>query len=173
MIENREHHYYVTRVILPGIIFSDITANFVDALKSDKEGEGVTIIKEIWNGFAKKLPPEKVIPDDGIEVYVDELEEGVELVTIAFPEPEIRNETYFTGLVKPKGSEAFRVFSLERSINPMSKEVCTMLTENSPAGRANFGPGPEPTRENFRDTVKEILSEAKPAVTVIRKQPSE
>lgn len=126
------------------------------------------MISEIWDGFAAKMPPEDVIPSEGIEVFIDQLERGVELTTIKLPTPAGRNETYFIGLVKPKGGAVYRAFSLEYSISPMNGSIGTMLTESSNESRVNYGPGPEPQRDQFVAAVKEIVCKKKTANTFIK-----
>ncbi|WP_444915928.1 hypothetical protein [Microbulbifer sp. TRSA007] len=161
---NREHHYCMTRIILPKVIFSDAVENFVAAIHRD----GRDVISNIWDSFADKLPENEIISSEEIDVFVDDLEKGVVLTTIKLPTPIQRNETYYIGLVKPKGSEIYRCFSLEYSVNPMNGEVGTMLTERSQDSRANHGPGPAPNKELFVKAVSNLVVSRKSPVSFIK-----
>ncbi|MDP1980515.1 hypothetical protein [Undibacterium sp.] len=159
----RDHHWAMTRIILPRFLREDVAAVFTEHLRQD----GRKMVADTWDDFGRSTikDPADVIPSEEIAVFIDHTAKGTEIITIQMPMPLYRNETYFMAIVCQAPPDNYRTFSLEYSVLPQGGQPFTMLTGICNGSRSNYGPGPAPGKEAFINAVTRILNEDQAPMT--------
>jgi hypothetical protein len=114
------------------------------------EGGDPHYFEDLWHGIGENFPVEERVPGHGASMWHRPAltPNATETIVLSLPEPQAQSEAHFVGVFRVFGDRC-RVFFLERSLNPMTKEVTTVLAELSSSGRANWGPGSAPVLEDF------------------------
>ncbi|MFZ6732009.1 hypothetical protein ACO0LG_08830 [Undibacterium sp. Ji42W] len=164
--ESREHHWTMSRVVLPRLLQGEGAASFVASLKQD----GTAIITRLWVDFGKGniSDASKIVPYRGIAVYTDQTPSGKELITIQMPRAIARGEAHFMAITPSGQDSGYQTFSLEYSIMPRGGKAFTMLTGIHNGNRANFGVGPAPEKHAFVSAVTALLEKPQAPKTVMQ-----
>ena len=149
----RAHHfqmkYFVAKLALQNPV------RFFDTFGPDGDKDYFT---DLWKAFGGQLEPAEKVPHDGASVWTSPAgPAGHEVIVLTFPVPEARGEAHFVGAVRLSESGC-RVFCLERAEGESPRQPDTVLSELAPHGRANWGTGPAPVREDFVARVRSIVS---------------
>ncbi|MFZ6875910.1 hypothetical protein ACO0LF_27940 [Undibacterium sp. Di27W] len=159
----RDHHWAMTRIILPRFLREDAAAIFTEHLRQS----GRTLVADTWDEFGRSTikNPADIIPSEELAVFIDHTAKGSEIITIQMPTPLYRNETYFMAIVCQTPPDNYRTFSLEYSVMPQGGQAFTMLTGICNGSRSNFGLGPAPDKAAFVAAVAAIIDEGQTPMT--------
>ncbi|BBB62580.1 hypothetical protein UNDKW_4307 [Undibacterium sp. KW1] len=164
--ESREHHWTMTRVVLPRLLQGEGAASFVASLKQD----GTAIVTRIWVNFGKSniSDANKIVPCRGIAVFTDKTPSGKELITIQMPRAIARGEAHFMAIAPGDQDSGYQTFSLEYSTMPRGGKAFTMLTGIQDGCRSNYGLGPVPDKDAFVKAVTALLEKPEPPMTAMK-----
>ncbi|MEZ6135543.1 MAG: hypothetical protein R3C53_11600 [Pirellulaceae bacterium] len=112
----------------------------------------------LWDAIGQQVPSDQQIPCDGIGTFHSDPDGIPDHIVICFPAPETRNEAYFLAAVKQ--DDVARVFCLEKSENPITRQETTVVSEFAKHGRANWGDGGAASAKEFIDHVAAIIGDS-------------
>lgn len=164
--ESREHHWAMTRVVLPRLLQGEAAAGFVNSLRQD----GTAVFTRIWVNFGKSniSDANKIVPCRGIAVSTEHTPSGKELIIIQMPKAIGRGEAHFMAIVLNAPDAGYQTFSLEFSIMPRGGKPFTMLTGIQDGYRSNYGLGPVPDKDAFVAAVTALLEKPEPPMTAMK-----
>jgi len=145
MMKARAHHFQL-KYLLGQMALQD-PARFFATFGKDGDPH---YFADLWNGVGANFPVEEQVPSQGASMWhrPGRPPNSTEAIVLSLPEPQAQSEAHYIGVFR-LSDDRCRVFFLERSVNPMTKEVTTVLAELSSNGRANWGPGSAPVLEDF------------------------
>ena len=156
---NKNQHQKFTYEAIP-IMFHRESLDFVHFLTRD----GRKFLKFWWDRSGLNLEESLLVSPDGLDFEISTYKDGRSIIIIKLPIPKNDREAYYLGLVsRPQKKSVFpwknfaRVFALSRAEYEEGSHN-TILAELTRSARyVPMGKGPKPDRDDFFDTVKDIL----------------
>ena len=148
-VPTRIQHYKFAHVVVKDMFFEDQEKLLQQILKPEGEIRGLWY--NVGEFYAENYEDVEVIDGSNIKVTAKEFENKL-FVIVSLPEPKERAEAYFLGLIIPRDdTKKARYITLE--YGKEKDQIFSVLCEWTKDSHLNFGEGPEPTLDNFRDVL--------------------
>jgi hypothetical protein len=112
----------------------------------------------LWESAGEKLPSEERASAYGMSTQIRTTRAQRLVLVLVMPAPATHNEAYFLGVIQLP-DDGVRVFCLERSADPVSGEVASVLIEIASNGRANWGRKCTPAVDDFVDALGRLTTD--------------
>lgn len=145
---------------LPELFHTD-PHSFLAYLRRDR----LNFLRFWWDYVGKNTGQKDTASADGLDFSIKEVENGVTVTVITMPEPVTEKGAYFVAMILPQAKtgifirkELTRFFTLENKPSADGSSTTTIGEITPRLKHVTISKGPEPTREAFDNSVKELMA---------------